>query len=460
MAPRIALIVDNPLRDLDGLILVAWHLARAGADAYLVPMYDQPFDIPALHPDVVLANYVRANNIDLLKEYRRMGIRIAVLDTEGNAGKSPDEYARMVAATQCGDFVDAYLLWGEKQYEAFTRSRAAGNSDMRLTGCPRFDFCAPRWRGALRKPSVEQKFVLINTNFPVVHPRFSASTEDERRTMTRVGFTAQFATEYARASTVAYETMVSACARLAGEMRHRHFVLRPHPFESPTAYEQLAVLPNFEIRQEGTSLEWINGSSALLHQNCSTAVEAVMLGREPIALEWFNHPALRLEWASSVSRQALSFEHLLVELDKVLVGQPDPVSRAVETSRAQVVRDYFFSNDGRAGERVAESLLELALSPKRTLQVPSGTARARVIAAARRLLGPQRFRVLQKRLSGEAMAVRRTAKAFSLDNASDTLARIGCVEHGDKRIKVDIATDLAYRRPRLSSGRCLAVHSV
>jgi hypothetical protein len=55
-APHVCLIVDNPLRDLEGLVLLGRQLAIRGAKVTLVPMYEQGFDVPAL---LVLMNYPR-----------------------------------------------------------------------------------------------------------------------------------------------------------------------------------------------------------------------------------------------------------------------------------------------------------------------------------------------------------------------------------------------------------------
>ena len=52
--PHVCLLVDNPLRDLEGLVLLGWQLAAKGATVTLVPMYEQGFDVPALRPDLVL----------------------------------------------------------------------------------------------------------------------------------------------------------------------------------------------------------------------------------------------------------------------------------------------------------------------------------------------------------------------------------------------------------------------
>ena len=96
MPIRICIIVDNPLRDLDGLVLVAWHLAKMNFHVYLVPMYAQISDVKAISPDFILANYVRANNVDTLKRFKALGIKIGVLDTEGVSGKNTDEFAKLV----------------------------------------------------------------------------------------------------------------------------------------------------------------------------------------------------------------------------------------------------------------------------------------------------------------------------------------------------------------------------
>src|SRR5947209_3853535 len=79
---RVCLLVDHPLRDLDGLLLVAGHLAAAGTEVFLVPMY-QKHEVWLLRPDLVLVNYLRHAHASFLKTCLAGGIQVAVLDTEG-----------------------------------------------------------------------------------------------------------------------------------------------------------------------------------------------------------------------------------------------------------------------------------------------------------------------------------------------------------------------------------------
>src|SRR5258708_8863608 len=185
--PHVCLIVDNPLRDLEGLVLLGWQLMAKGVTVTLVPMYEQGFDVPALRPDLVLLNYTRPNNADLIKSYKRAGILVGVLDTEGIGGRNPDQFAEMVKSAGCTDLIDLYCVWGEAQRIAFLRHHTMPARLVHPTGSPRYDFCAPPSLAPLPRPPAAPGYVLINTNFPVVNPRFSRNSSDEEDAMVQAG---------------------------------------------------------------------------------------------------------------------------------------------------------------------------------------------------------------------------------------------------------------------------------
>ena len=116
---KVCLIVDNPLRDLEGLILVAWHLAQKDIVCYIVPMYYQAFDVIALKPDIVIVNYLRPNNVNLLLRYKKENIKVCILDTEGSPGRDLSKFANFIFQIKERELVDIYCLWGIDQYNVF-----------------------------------------------------------------------------------------------------------------------------------------------------------------------------------------------------------------------------------------------------------------------------------------------------------------------------------------------------
>ena len=426
MHPRICLIVDNPLRDLDGLVLLAWHLARRGAEIYLVPMYAQGFDVPPIAPDLVVANYVRPNNRDLLLQYRRRGILVGVLDTEGAAGKNADQFADMVARMDCASFIDVYCVWGTEQYDAFHRAEIVPSDRLRLTGCPRFDFCTMPWRAALPKPT-HSDFILLNTNFPSVNPRFSRGWEDETKAMVAAGFTEAFARTFIADARRAYDGVLNTTEQLIRDFPDVKFVLRPHPFEDAAAYRRLRG-PNLSVRQEGSALEWIALCRLLIHQNCSTAVEAIMMGVEPLSLDWLNTPALELDGPTSVSQRIRSYDALRGSIERSLSGKGWNVDESQRSARRDLIAGTYFSNDGQSAARIADALLETidacrSAASRVVRRPPRPSLRASASALARRVLG-YRGAGLVKSMAGDRARAARAAKSFSAQQVSATLTRI------------------------------------
>ncbi|HZQ74398.1 MAG TPA: surface carbohydrate biosynthesis protein [Burkholderiales bacterium] len=455
--PLAALIVDNPLRDLDGLVLLAATLVGKGIDAVLVPMYEQGFDVPALRPDVVVANYVRDNNRDLLAAYRGLGSRIVILDSEGAAGRTAEAYARMVANAKPAEVVDDYCVWGRARHGALLASGALPEERVHLTGCPRYDFCAEPWSAALPAPSAPTGFILVNTNFPLPNPRFAASVEEERRTLQRVWNDPGYVAAVNRDARTAFEGMLRAIERLARRFPDRAVVVRPHPFEAVAPYEALESPGNLSVRQEGTSLEWIRAAAMLVHQNCTTAVEAVMLGREPISLEWLSTEALRLPGPSAVSVAARSEEELERMVAEVLAGRSPAPTPECARARSETVEELFFANDGRSSQRAAE-VIARCLSRERTSTAnPRRRVRSVGVDFARRLLGYEASNFLRRSARGKRDGARRAAKAYSAGAVSAILRRISAAAPGLAECVAAPVPGSLVASPRLASGQAVYI---
>jgi hypothetical protein len=94
----------------------------------------------------------------------------------------------------------------------------------------------------------------------------------------------------------------------------------------------------------------------LLHQNCSTAIEAGMLSVPAVSLEWFNTPALRLGVACDVSRPAGSYEVLDAFVGQTIAEQAIKDSSEQRNFLNNVISSFYLAIDGRAAERVGDAI--------------------------------------------------------------------------------------------------------
>ena len=357
---RIGLVVDHPKRDLPGAVMLGYQLAQRGVSVVLVPMYEQAVDVPRLGLDALVVNYARPANLDLMRSFARAGLSLYVLDTEGGVlaekgGNAPPAMAAHIKASGYADILAGYFFWGGRLHDAFLAAETMQPDQLHLTGCPRFDFAAPRWRALL--DGEPHGYLLVNANFPLVNSRFTGKPGGEREAMVRAGWDGAYVDRFIADLKQVFTNYLAEIDRLAAARPDRTILVRPHPFESEEVYRNaLSRHANVLVDGTGSVLDRIRNAAAVVHLNCGTAVESVLLGKLPLQLEYLNTPATagHAGLPARVSRRVASFDELL--------GAIDHVARETETFdfagvHAADIEAFFHLNDGQAAERVADVLI-------------------------------------------------------------------------------------------------------
>lgn len=360
---RIGLVLDNPKRELGGHLLVAEELANAGHEVYIVPMYQQGLDVPLLRLDAIVMNYARPNNRELLAAYRKLGVHVFVLDTEGGVlseqgANAPDKWAKSMRETGLIDFVDDYLFWGPNVCRAFCRDSGKNPARLHLTGNPRFDLCADRWRPFLQYPL--EDYVLVNTNFSAINPLLNRSGQQELETLVAAGWERNYIRPLLDDLTAAFEQYLDTLLWLARRNPNIMFIVRPHPFERDTRYkEALGACPNVVVDGSGNVLNVIAHARCVLHLNCGTAAEACLMGKLPVSMEFLNTERL-LRHTPLPSRVSLGINSK-DELD-ALVKDPEPFIRRYDAAGVyeKYLEPWFYRRDGGAYLRVSRAIIEAA----------------------------------------------------------------------------------------------------
>ncbi len=344
----VALIVDNPKRDLRGVVLTAYQLVRAKCRAIVVPMYAQGYDLPLLAPDTVLLNYIRQSNEELARCYRELGVRVAVMDTEGGilskkGLREPNAWASSLRDTGLASLVDDYFFWGEAIHAAFLENSGMRPGQLHLTGCPRYDLCAPPWNSALSYP--RSGFVLVNTNFSAINPAFTRSAGSEKKIFQALGWSETYIRDWFSEIESVLPRYLDEIEALARSMPRQPIVVRPHPFENDD---------NIKIDGSGDVLNMINAAKCIVHLNCGTAVDALLQRKAPISLEYLNTDLLldHTPLPSRISLKSQSRDHLIAIVEGLVSGDVSYDYDAVFSE----IEPWFYRADGFASARVASVL--------------------------------------------------------------------------------------------------------
>jgi hypothetical protein len=143
---------------------------------------------------------------------------------------------------------------------------------------------------------------------------------------------------------------------VAGAFPKNNIVVRPHPTENQEIYRQIAAgCERVEVTNEGNVVPWLMATKALIHNGCTTGVEAFVMGVPAISYraalnDFYDLGFYRLP--NLLSYQCLDFEELRLTLEKILAGE---LGAAGGDEREILVRQHLASLDGPlACERIVE----------------------------------------------------------------------------------------------------------
>ncbi|MCY4644219.1 MAG: hypothetical protein OXB88_06330 [Bacteriovoracales bacterium] len=364
---KIAIIIDHPVRDLQGNTLLAENLADKGHQVFLVPMRFQARDIFAIAPDYVLINYFRENNKDFIEKIIDSNIKLALLDTEG--GFFDDELSEYKKVVRFNDNilknVTRVFTWGRRLTEFWTKEAKLPREKVTETGSPRFDLYHSNYRFILNKKKPvsipTSPYFLFNTKVMAGNRKFM-SPKKEFLLRRRLGFSREEIETMISLDHQYLKEFPALAKKVAQKFPNTPCIIRPHPFENKHFYEDFLSpdLSNFFVFQQGEVLPWLAGACALVHRHCISAIEAALLGTPSISPQWIQTAAFSpgTEEVSYRPQSREEFFELLENAQKGKLLVPDFARQTL----SEIIPKWLHQMDGKNFERVSRQIQEDILS--------------------------------------------------------------------------------------------------
>lgn len=363
---RIAFIVDQPQRDLPGIILIATKLSCEGHICYLIPMNIQYGEVFSLMPDVLVVNYLRRANESKIQMYLEAGIQVAVLDTEGGILFDFDAYELGLAQDpKIRQGISCYFCWGPDLFEHAKQRNWFTSEQVFVSGTPRFDFYAEPWKDAEFWPiptefANNDPYVLINGTFTLANPRYQ-SCEKEIELLKRQGLSPEFIEYRLNHEKKALTGMVELTNKLATQFTNLTFVFRPHPFEESNTYQSLLVnKSNIKLVNDGDIRSWLKHARIVIQRGSTTAIEAVLSGIKVLEPAWIP------SWTGNKTIEAVSISCPTIEsIEPYLTRMDNPYFNSSSVFSDIIDREiysWFYRIDGKSHERIANALVKTCSS--------------------------------------------------------------------------------------------------
>jgi surface carbohydrate biosynthesis protein len=360
--PVILLSIETKARELPGKVLLSCFLAEKGYKVIITNYRKIPF---ALKTNAWL--YIDRNSfaprMSFFNRLKFFGFKLICLDEEGIIWLTPEAYKNRIHV-KTNSYVDMYFTWGSKQAELIKQVSSSINTVE--TGNPRIDLLRPelteiyKTRADLIKNKYGE-FILFVSNFSTNNNFYNRETgipvvdlliDDNRRMgLINTAEEEQEFKDYYENREKVFDKIVVLLKNLSPRFPDSNIIVRPHPSENHDTWRSLMKdYPNISIIYEGELTPWIIAAKAVIHNSCTTGVEAALLKIKAIAYIPVDEPQFEMELPNSVSA-AVSTEKEVIELiEKSPMAQPVPA----------ILEEYISSLTGPfACEKMAEQIDDL-----------------------------------------------------------------------------------------------------
>jgi len=334
--------VELQVRELEPKLLLACAAAMRGFTAMIGPRREMHFYLHAFPKSIYLSKSTTNASKNVFRYLGKMGSKIAVWDEEALVALPPRLYYRHRLSPKSIKYVSHLLAWGEQNAALWRQYPSLPSGiPIHVTGNPRGDLLRSELRGyyeedvrALREEY--GNFVLVNSNFNLINayhadmnllmpgPNPGDGLVLSRRSKS-LGLDREYAegfTAYKKAILQSFEELVPALAR---EFPECTIVVRPHPAENQKIYHRLGESNDgVRVINKGNVVPWLLAARALIHNGCTTGIEAYALGTPALAYrrsveERFDNDFHQLP--NALSHECFSFEELKNTLQQIFRGQ-------------------------------------------------------------------------------------------------------------------------------------------
>ncbi|MDZ5606279.1 surface carbohydrate biosynthesis protein [Bacillus pseudomycoides] len=264
--------IESKTRELDAKLLLTYYAIKENYNVILgthTPIFSHLTFLPN---GIIFSKGTPYG--DARKEHmanaKKLGYTLVELDEEGLFLNNP-YYDRLGRDDHYVKILEHVYCWGDVQKQIITNNFPEFKETFHITGHPRFDLLKKKFRSLYSDEvtTIKQQFgdfILVNTRF-TQYNHFIRGLNPNERYIKKI-----------------YEHFIELVKELSGKYPNLNIVVRPHIHEGLDIYlKELADYKNVFVAHEGNIVMWILASKAVIHNRCTTGIEAFLLDKPVIA---------------------------------------------------------------------------------------------------------------------------------------------------------------------------------
>ncbi|MCI5207889.1 MAG: hypothetical protein D3910_03670 [Candidatus Electrothrix sp. ATG2] len=319
--------VEVKVRELQAKTLLACLAAERGFKVVLGEAHAVRNSLHQLPAGIVLEKGVSPSKVDSFARFRELGNLVVAWCEEGLVFFDDDDYIRRKVSKQDLEQVDCFFAWGQYHADVITKKFPEMKSRVLCSGNARLDLLRPEFRDVFSAETQKIRstigpFILVNTNFSHCnHKKGEGGYLEVLRNAGKITSEAEeaFAAGWMAHKKRLFDAFVPMVRRVSEKFPEYKVIVRPHPGENHETWRIFFETDsNVEVVHQGGAVPWILASSVVLHNGCTTGIEAFLLEHPAVAYRPVISDVYDQFLPNSVNFQADNEDQLIESLDLLL----------------------------------------------------------------------------------------------------------------------------------------------
>ncbi|MBX0359455.1 surface carbohydrate biosynthesis protein [Halobacillus sp. Nhm2S1] len=363
--------IETKVRELDAKLLLTYYAVQANYKVVLglSGMIEQSLEY--LPNGIFLdKGYLWKDKVRRFGLAKKSGHIVVNLEEEGFPLTEKEIYLDKHLSQESLNHLDYEYCWGPYQRDTIVAAYPSAKKKCMITGNTRFDLLDKKYRSLFNSSTkqIREKygdFILVNTKFPLYTKTVNEDGEHNNSLVKRLkNKYGSYRYENMKSK---YKKFIHMVRALSIEFPQMNLVIRPHPSDKFEVFARdLVDCENVYVVHEGNVVNWINASQLVIHNGCTTGVEAFLLEKPVISFITSDENTFDLPNEMSIKMEEVEDICMFIRSDMKSYNFSE--NKFKEKQKADLLQKYYSHNPNKLSYqniiRKLNALKTNRLSPK------------------------------------------------------------------------------------------------
>ncbi len=287
---------------------------------------------PDLPPGIWFDKSITPHKVKKIAARVDHGYKVVVLDEEGLV-IDDNVFANVRMSAETLNLSSAVLTWGSHQANVIRNAYPELDIPLHETGNPRVDLWRPEFNGIFNADVAKLTakygdYILILSNFAnyIDKREINSLIAAQRGTNIRSEADEQWFWDFVAFHDRVRAAFEDATHTLAQAFPDKTIIIRPHPGDNESYWDgfRKTTSKNVKVIYEGVVTPWLLGAKAVIHNSCTTGLEALIMDKPPIAYVPFDASEFEIGFTNAVSQQTTTPQELVDAVQSTLANHGWP----------------------------------------------------------------------------------------------------------------------------------------